>query len=72
MSKHRNKKHQKKNPNFFDQQKAFGDWKNLLEPPITLAENLTKITITPNSPDGFLKSLEEYNLVAEVRATQQY
>lgn len=62
MSK--NKKH--KNPNYFAQQKAFGDWTNLLEPPITFAELLSSVVITPYAPNGFVKSLEEFKLTAKV------
>ena len=59
----------KKN-NFFDQQKAFGEWANLLEPPITFAESLNRIIITSDTPSGFLKDLEEFELTAEVRIIQ--
>lgn len=44
---------------YFSLQKNFGDWTNLLEPPITLAEVLSKITVTPNAPDGFISGLEK-------------
>ncbi len=49
----KNKK-QQRNKQYFSQQKNFGDWKNLLEPPITFAEMISKITITRQAPHNFL------------------
>jgi hypothetical protein len=50
------KKHSKKNFHKQNFDKA-GTWENKLEPPITLSEVLTKITVTPQAPDNFLQSL---------------
>ena len=69
MSK--NHKQQSKKNDYFVQQKVFGDWNNLLEPPITFAELLSKVIVTPQAPDGFLKELTDYHLLAEVRVKNQ-
>jgi len=56
-NKHKDIKH---NPHAYDK---VGDWENRLEPPITLAEVLTKVTLTPAAPHGFLTELLNFPMI---------
>jgi hypothetical protein len=69
---HRQSKKSHQQNDYFSQQKNFGDWTNLLEPPITFAEVLTKVTVTPAAPNGFIAELEkEYKQLTATVVTAQ-
>ena len=57
MSKKHDKKHHENKPIV-----EAGDWKNFLEPPITLREILTKVTISKNADSFTVTQLNGYQL----------